>query len=396
MLTNWGIVTTCVECVDDAIASLREAREAGKGYDLVLSDVHMPEKDGFTLATEIRNDEKLAGAMIMMLTSGDRSEDIEQCRELGVSAYIRKPIKQSELFDSLVAILAIEGTGDSTAADIENSERREIVIPPLRVLLAEDSVVNQKLALALLKKWGHSGTVANNGKEAVELATRETFDVVLMDVQMPEMDGLEATRQIRRSEAGTDRHLPIIAMTAHAMKGDRELCIESGMDDYVSKPVRPWQLINALSQFFAEDAHAVGVSREEAVSAATLEDADPAPAEKYRVDWPVALRITQGDRDLLREIAGAFLEESRIVLADLKYALKNDDAKTSQRMAHTIKANFRTFGVNDAHDLAFECEKAGKAGDLKYVAEHLAELQEASKVVSSQLRDFIDTRQFPG
>ncbi len=396
MLTNWGIVTTSVECVDDAIASLREAREAGKGYDLVLSDVHMPEKDGFTLATEIRNDEKLAGAMIMMLTSGDRSEDIEQCRELGVSAYIRKPIKQSELFDSLVAILAIEGTGDSTAADIENSERREIVIPPLRVLLAEDSVVNQKLALALLKKWGHSGTVANNGKEAVELATRETFDVVLMDVQMPEMDGLEATRQIRRSEAGTDRHLPIIAMTAHAMKGDRELCIESGMDDYVSKPVRPWQLINALSQFFAEDARTVGVSREEAVSAATLEDAVPVPAEKYRVDWPVALRITQGDRDLLREIAGAFLEEGRIVLADLKYALKNDDAKTTQRMAHTIKANFRTFGVNDAHDLAFECEKAGKAGDLRYVAEHLAELQEASKVVSSQLRAFIDTRQFPG
>ena len=237
MLTNWGIETSCVEGVDQAIDSLRRAREVGKGYDLVLSDVHMPDKDGFALASEIRNDEKLAGAVIMMLTSGDRSEDVQQCREFGVSAYIRKPIKQSELFDSLVAALAIDGTGDSAAADAEDSQRNEVVIPPLRCLLAEDSVVNQKLALALLKKWGHSGTVANNGKEAVELVARESFDVVLMDVQMPEMDGLEATRQIRQSEVGTDRHLPIIAMTAGVMRGQAERCRAAGMDDFLDKPL---------------------------------------------------------------------------------------------------------------------------------------------------------------
>mgnify|MGYP002629833409 FL=1 len=396
MLTNWGIETSCVEGVDQAIESLRRAREVGKGYDLVLSDVHMPDKDGFALAAEIRNDEKLAGAVIMMLTSGDRSEDVQQCREFGVSAYIRKPIKQSELFDSLVAALAIDGTGDAGTQDAEDSQRSEVVIPPLRVLLAEDSVVNQKLALALLKKWGHSGTVANNGKEAVELVARESFDVVLMDVQMPEMDGLEATRQIRQSEVGTDRHLPIIAMTAHAMKGDRELCLESGMDDYVSKPVRPWQLINALSRFFAEDARTVGVSREENAAAIVQAGGETVAPESYQVNWPAALRITQGDRDLLREIAGAFLEEVRIVMPDLKFALKKEDAKTAQRMAHTIKANFRTFGVTDAHDLAFDCEKAGKAGELDRVRENLAELQEASKAVSSQLRDFIDTGRFPG
>ena len=292
--------------------------------------------------------------------------------------------------------MAIDGTGDAGTPDSEDSQRREVVIPPLRFLLAEDSVVNQKLALALLKKWGHSGTVANNGKEAVELVARESFDVVLMDVQMPEMDGLEATRQIRQSEVGTDRHLPIIAMTAHAMKGDRELCIESGMDDYVSKPVRPWQLMNALSRFFAEDARTVGVSREENSSAVSPTGQEESTQESYQVDWPAALKITQGDRGLLREIAGAFLEEVRIVMADLKYALKKEDAKTAQRMAHTIKANFRTFGVTDAHDLAFDCEKAGKDGELDRVREHLAELQEASKVVSSQLRDFIDTGQFPG
>jgi PAS domain S-box-containing protein len=341
MLTNWGIETSCVEGVDEAINSLRRAREAGKGYDLVLSDVHMPDKDGFALAAEIRNDEQLAGAVIMMLTSGDRAEDVEQCRKFEVSAYIRKPIKQSELFDSLVAVLAIDGTDDSPSADSEEPQRREVVIPPLRVLLAEDSVVNQKLALALLNKWGHSGTIACNGEEAVDLVSREKFDVVLMDVQIPEMDGLEATRRIRKIELGTDRHLPIIAMTAHAMKGDCELCLESGMDDYVSKPVRPWQLINALSRFFAEDARTAGVSREDA-TAESQAGGESVSQQSYCVDWSVALRITQGDRDLLREIAGAFLEESRIVLADLKYALKKDDGATAQRMAHTIKANFRS------------------------------------------------------
>jgi two-component system sensor histidine kinase/response regulator len=397
MLTNWGIETSCVEGVDDAISSLRRAREAGKGYDLVLSDVHMPEKDGFALAEEIRNDDQLVDAVIMMLTSGDCPEDVQRCREFGVSAYIRKPIKQSELFDSLVAALAIEGTDDSLPAEKETAEteRREITLPPLRVLLAEDSVVNQKLALALLKKWGHSGTVASNGREAVELVNRGSFDAILMDVQMPELGGLEATRQIRQGESGTQRHIPIIAMTAHAMKGDRELCLEAGMDDYVSKPVRPWQLLTALGRFFSEDDQTVGKSRADAVDQNSPADSETSTAEKYQVDWPVALRITQGDRGLLREIAGAFLEEVRIVMADLKHAIKHEDAPTAQRMAHTIKANFRTFGVSDAHDLAFGCEKAGKAGELDRVAEHIAELQEASGAVSSQLRHFIDTGQFP-
>jgi HPt (histidine-containing phosphotransfer) domain-containing protein len=163
-----------------------------------------------------------------------------------------------------------------------------------------------------------------------------------------------------------------------------------------TKPVRPWQLINALSGFFAEDARTVGVSREEVAAKIVVADGESGSQESYQVDWPVALKITQGDRGLLREIAGAFLEEGRIVMADLKYALKKDDAKTAQRMAHTIKANFRTFGVSDAHDLAFDCEKAGKDGELDRIREHLAELQEASKVVSLQLRAFIDTGRFPG
>jgi two-component system, sensor histidine kinase and response regulator len=401
ILTNWGMKTACVEGVDEAIVSLRRARESGQGFNLVLSDVNMPEKDGFALAKEIRNDEKLVDAVIMMLSSGDRSEDLQLCRDYGVSAYIRKPIKQSELFDSLVSVLAINGMDDSPQPDAVDSDQHEIVIPSLRVLLAEDSVVNQKLALALLNKWGHSGTIAANGREAVELASQSTFDVILMDVQMPELDGLEATRQIRKSEAGTDRHIPIIAMTAHAMKGDRELCLESGMDDYVSKPVRPWQLLNALSQFFDEGTQTAGAPRGLATqldpkAAGEAATDEVATVEKYCVDWSVALRITQGDRELLREIAGAFLEECRIVLADLKQALKEKDAPTAQRMAHTIKANFRTFGVNDAHDLAFECEKAGKAGDLDCVAKNLVELMEASRVVSSQLRNFIDSGQFPG
>ncbi|MDA0284768.1 MAG: response regulator [Planctomycetota bacterium] len=400
MLTNWGIVTSCVESVDEAIAELRQARAAGQSYDLVLSDVHMPDKDGFTLAAELRSDKDLVDAVIMMLTSGDRPGDVQLCREFGVSSYIRKPIKQSELFDSLVAALSIDGTDDSLPVGVTNSTQQAITLPALRVLLAEDSVVNQKLALALLRKWGHSATVANNGKEAVELASRELFDAILMDVQMPELDGLQATRQIRQAEIGTTRHIPIIAMTAHAMKGDRELCLDSGMDDYVSKPVRPWQLLNALSQFFADDSATLGTNSETGefpdILDASGNNHEDVPQNNYQVDWAVALRITQGDRDLLREIAGAFLEEVRIVMADLKFALKKEDAPTAQRMAHTLKSNFRTFGVSDAHDVAFECEQAARGGELGRVADHLSALGEASQLVSSQLRRFIDTGQCPG
>ncbi|MHC4875140.1 MAG: hybrid sensor histidine kinase/response regulator [Planctomycetota bacterium] len=392
MLSNWGIEVRSVESVDEAIVALREARETDKPFHLVLSDVHMPERDGFDLAQEMHDDPQMGEAVIMMLTSGDRSGDIAKCRDLGVASYLRKPVKQSELFDVLVSALGIDATDESVPASESNEEAEDFELPPLRVLLAEDSIVNQKLALALLNKWGLTVSVAMNGAEAVEQVTAQDFDLVLMDVQMPEMDGLEATQKIRAQEEQSGGHVPIIAMTAHAMTGDREQCLDAGMDSYVSKPVRAWQLKQEIGQFFRERIAAAS-SAEDQSSEASGDTAAVKP--EFAVDWPAALKIVQGDRALLRDVAAAFLEESRQMMSQLKKARENCDGKLLQRSAHTIKASFRTFGVEDAHDIAFDLERAGKEDRLDDAMGRMPELEAAAAAVREQLKCFVDTREIP-
>jgi signal transduction histidine kinase/DNA-binding response OmpR family regulator len=244
MTRSWGMQPEVVASAREGIEVLRQARKAGKRVRMVLSDVNMPEVDGLTLTEWIRRDAELADTVVIVLTSGARPEDLQRCDELEVAAHLMKPVKQSELFDAIGMSL---GTSIPEDEEDEKSRRqREVQLPPLRVLLAEDSMVNQKLAVGLMEKYGHCVVVANNGKEAIAALASQEFDVVLMDVEMPEMDGLEATAVIRVKERQTDKHVPIIAMTAHAMKGDRERCIEAGMDDYVPKPIRARQLFETL------------------------------------------------------------------------------------------------------------------------------------------------------
>src|SRR5262249_31453848 len=204
----------------------------------VLLDAHMPEMDGFTLAGLIQQSPELAGSTLVMLTSAGLSGDVTQCRQLGIRAYLMKPVKQSDLVATLLTAL------DASQRQAAPPPERPALAPgaPLRVLLAEDNVVNQRLVVRLLEKQGHQVTLACTGREALDAWERDNFDVVLMDVQMPDVDGLEATSLIRVGERRTGRHVPIIAMTAHAMKGDRERCLEAGMDGYVSKPVQPAEL----------------------------------------------------------------------------------------------------------------------------------------------------------
>jgi two-component system, sensor histidine kinase and response regulator len=214
---------------------IQQARAGGKPFQLLVTDLQMPEIDGVTLVSELRQDPDLAGLPAIMLTSGDNTGDSARCRELGIGARLLKPIKQSELFDAVVSVLGITAPED---AGLESPELiAEVPLEPLKILLAEDSLVNQRLAVALLEKHGHQVVVANNGVEAVEAVSRQFFDLVLMDVQMPEMDGFAATQAIRKDQARTGRHIPIVAMTAHALRGDRERCIEAGMDGYVAKPI---------------------------------------------------------------------------------------------------------------------------------------------------------------
>ncbi len=249
MLKNWGMRPVAAANVGEALSTLRQAQADGEPIPLAVSDVNMPGRDGFELVKYVREDVSLAETTIVMLTSGDRPEDITQCKELNVAAHLLKPVKQSELFDILIRVLRVVTADGATDRSVATETETELTLPALRILLVEDSIANQKLAMGVLKKWGHAVTVANNGVEAVHSWASQRFDLILMDIQMPEMDGLQATAEIREREKTTGTHTPIIAMTAHAMRGDREECLAAGMDGYVSKPVRMKELQAAIRPF---------------------------------------------------------------------------------------------------------------------------------------------------
>jgi CheY-like chemotaxis protein len=228
--------------------ALQAAAERGSAFPLVITDLNMPDVDGLTLTAWIRHEPRLPPAAVILLTSAVRPGDAERCHELHVSARLMKPVKQSELFNAIAAALGGE------AAEIavrQPAGPAAVTLPPLRILLAEDSLVNQRLAVAMLEKQGHQVTVAGDGQAALEALQDGALDLVLMDVEMPKMDGLEAAAAIRQRERDSGGHVPIIAMTAHAMKGDRERCLEAGMDDYVSKPIRAADLFQKIAEVLA-------------------------------------------------------------------------------------------------------------------------------------------------
>jgi two-component system sensor histidine kinase/response regulator len=227
---------------------LNEAKGLGGSYPLILLDAQMPEMDGFALAESIKRNPEWRTAIIMMLSSAGQRGDAKRCREIGVAAYLTKPVGQAELLEAVLAALGTMPTREASPVLVTRHYLREKG-GKLRILLAEDNKVNQLLAVRLLEKRGHKVTVTANGKEALAALERDSFDLVFMDVQMPEMDGLEATAAIRKKEIASENHLPVIAMTAHAMVGDRERCLEAGMDDYITKPIRLDELDNLLQRF---------------------------------------------------------------------------------------------------------------------------------------------------
>ncbi|MGA2773486.1 MAG: PAS domain S-box protein [Bryobacteraceae bacterium] len=246
MLTAWRLKPVLAESARKAMSHLEQALDAGLPFPLVLVDANMPEMDGFALVEQIRRNPGLAGVIIMMLTSASQSGDAARCRELGVARYLTKPIGQSELLE---AILQAVGSKPQAVAPASQPS----IHPPLpkrpkgfRILLAEDNVVNQMLAVRLLEKRGHHVQVAGDGREALEKLEKADFDLVLMDVQMPVMGGFAATAAVREMEKGTGKHIPIVALTAHAIDGDRERCLAAGMDGYVAKPIRPEELFEQI------------------------------------------------------------------------------------------------------------------------------------------------------
>jgi len=386
MCQNWRMHPIAVADATSALDHLRLASLTGPPFDLVLTDASMPDVDGFTLASHIRQDDKISSVVVMMLTSLDQMHGAQELIQLGIRSYLVKPVKQSDLFDAIM--LAMDGRRNDRPNPVEVQQSAS-KLPPLKILLAEDSLANQKLAIGLLKRWGHTTTVANNGREAVDLSSREEFDLILMDIQMPELDGMEATALIRQEQARTGRRIPIIAMTAHAMKGDRQLCLDAGMDEYVSKPVRPNVLLAAMLPFFTE-------SSVPPLAQPAPEPFPPAPGvvpdvpAEVRVDWVAARSRVLEDEDLLREIVEAFLSEAEQLAVDLSTALTSADARAVARLAHTLKSNLRTFGVPCA-DALQTIEQSAKAGHLDPVKALWPVVRPRISQVVDQMTDYLSS-----
>jgi signal transduction histidine kinase/CheY-like chemotaxis protein len=376
MVQGWGLRPTAVESGSAALRQLIHAA-ATEPFPLVLLDAMMPEMDGFQLLEAVRARPELRGAVIMMLSSGDRQGDAARCRALGAASYLVKPVGQSDLLEALLSAFGTAGPGGpALPASAATAPTR-----PLSILLAEDNVINQRLAQLLLEGQGHAITVANNGREAVAAVEAETFDVVLMDVQMPELGGLEAAQLIRARERRVGGHVPILAVTAHAMKGDKERCVEAGMDGYLSKPLRADELFAAL----AEVAGSGGPPARPLVH-----PGQPAATE---FDEAASLAGMRGDRRMLRELAQMFLEEGPKLLGHVQAAIAQRDGPGLQRAAHTLKGTARIFHARPVNEQLEHLEECGRqehwdgiegAGDA--LAQAVARLETALGGLVAQTR----------
>ncbi len=377
ILRSWKMFPVAVADAGDAIELLRQAHRSGEPYRLVVTDGHMPDVDGFMLAEQIRRDAEMGSTVVMMLTSGDRPEDMKRCEQLGITAYLLKPIKQSELLEAIQFALGITVTRREWRPVARSQAPR---VGKLRILLAEDSLVNQKLAVALLEEEGHAVTVVTNGRGACASVESGNFDLVLMDVQMPEMDGLEATTRIRAREKQTKTHIPIIAMTAHALKGDRERCLEVGMDAYVTKPIRADELLEAISALIATPGESV-------VSTVS------APSEQGVVDWAEALRAVRGDHRLLRIIVEAAAKEIPSQLTAIREAVASGNAAKLQLAAHTLKGAVRYFASGEGFEQVRRLEKMGQNKNLEGAEQSLACLEAEVQPLILGLSDYLSRNQ---
>ncbi|HJQ27057.1 MAG TPA: response regulator [Blastocatellia bacterium] len=359
MLGGWGMRPALADGGRAALAEMAMAWQAGQPFALVLLDGQMPGMDGFALAAQIRRSAAFGGATIMMLTSNDQRDDIARCRELGISEYLVKPITQSSLYDAIIKALG------AARADAEPARRIEpdagLARRALRVLLAEDSAVNQKLMTRLLEKRGHTVRLAANGRQAIGALADGGFDVVLMDVQMPEMNGFEATALIRERERAAGGHTPIIALTASALKGDRERCLEAGMDDYLSKPIRKEELFQVIERFTPDSA----------TTGAGLPDA---VRPQRPIDLSTFLESLDGDDELAAQLAETFLASSSKYVDEIQEAIAHQDGARLERAAHGLKGSVANFYDETSFRAAQCLEGMGSRRDFTGTAESLAEL----------------------
>jgi CheY-like chemotaxis protein len=374
VLRKWGTRVTLADSAGQGLEILNRAIDSNESFRLVITDLHMPDMDGFQFSQKIRETPALNDTEIIMLTSGARTDDTDLCRKWRIVRHLLKPVKQSEL---LGAILFATDNRRKVPDQTSAPESFDL-IGPQKILLAEDLVTNQKLAVALLKRWGHDVSVANNGIEAVAALAREDFDVVLMDVQMPEMDGLEATRAIRLQETKTGRHTPIIAMTAHAMSGDMEICLEAGMDGYLSKPVRKRELYEALLKIFGIEFETGELNAVKNLNKSLARG----------INWEEALQAVDGNRDLLRDIATTAQQELAQHIVELTDAVRHRNPDDIQRISHKLQGTIRIFNNEQVCQQLYEFEGRGRENRLDNIDDSLRHLRSSLDRIMRDLIQF--------
>ncbi len=351
-LQGWDIQAEAVASGIEALEALRVAAMAAAPFTIVLLDIMMPKMDGFEVARRIGEDDQLHPAVIV-LSSADSSTTAERNRELGITASLRKPISQSDLFEVLLRMEGVAAPRPALVLEQKNSTRE------LHILLAEDNVFNQRVAGGLLEKQGHRVTVVGDGRQAVEMVAQQRFDAVFMDVQMPEMDGLEATREIRQHEAETAvPRLLIIGLTAHAMQGDRELCIEAGMDEYVTKPIKPQELHRVLGPLMN------GFEKPSS--------ADVTPA---KINRAAVLERCGGDEDLLRQLVAIFRRDCPAYMQAVRAAVAANADEALARAAHTLKGPLGTLGFAEAEEHVLHVEEMARRGEMGQIDAAFARLE---------------------
>jgi two-component system, sensor histidine kinase and response regulator len=352
---------------------MRAAAVRGELYDIVAIDVELPD-DAFELARSIKADPELAGAELLLMASlGERGHG-EKARALGAAAYLTKPIKQSQLFDCLMTIAhpRSEAAGSQAYPSLVTRHSiREARFPTRlqgRVLIAEDNAVNMEVAICHMEKLGLHADMVANGVEAIEALLKFNYDVVLMDCQMPLMDGYAATAKIRRRE-GAGHHTPIIAMTANAMKGDRERCLEAGMDDYISKPLDAAALFALLKRWLPDADKRSGGGKDDFISIAAPQS-----------ETPVRERLNLFEREfsaaMVVRLIDKFLPDTAQRLADLRYAVDAADATTVARAAHGLKGSYGNIGSREAADICLQLEQEAQSGSMLEAEGRLGKLEE--------------------
>jgi len=371
MIKSWRMKPVAVGNGRDALKALANAHKDGAPFRLVLLDSHMPEMDGFEVASRMKEGGHSGGTDLILLTSAGHREELTRAKELGVAAALVKPVKQSELWDAIVTILHAATQQKHRAPTPRRRTNR--ARRGLKILVAEDNAVNQELALHLLEQRGHTVTLAENGLQAIAAIEKQKFDVVLMDLQMPEMGGLEATETIRSKEKSSGSRLPIIAMTAHAMRGDREKCLAAGMDGYVSKPLDAKTFLQTVEE----------IARGKAAS--PRETAEPKPG--VELDGAALLRRFDGNRKLLKSLIRIFREDCPKMMATIRKAASARDKSALADAAHALKGSVGNFGPTAAFDTAKQIEMCARGDTLDGCGELYTKLEDEIASLLPALQD---------